>query len=230
MSHKQQLFEGLWKNNPGIVQLLGLCPLLAVSGTVANALGLGLATIAVLVVSNLVVSLVRNWIPRDIRIPIYVLLIAALVSCVELIMNAYVHQLYLTLGIFIPLIVTNCIIIGRAESFASRNPPLSAVIDGVAMGVGFTLVLMLLGGIREVLGQGTLFSGMHLLLGDWAQHLTIELYQTEHHFLLAVLPPGAFFAMGLIIAAKNAIDQRRKQHQVVAETPVIERARITQIG
>ena len=156
--------QGLWKNNPALVQILGLCPTLAVTTSATNALGLGIATTAVLMMSNLAISLVRSWVPNEIRIPVYVMIIAALVTCVQLLMNAYLFELYQALGIFIALIVTNCIIIGRAEAFANRNPPLLALFDGLMMGLGFTLILLLLGSVREILGQGTLFAGASLLL------------------------------------------------------------------
>ena len=192
-THKELLKNGLWDNNPALVQLLGLCPLLAVSATVTNALGLGIATTLVLIGSNLIVSLVRQWIPQEVRIPVFVMIIASLVTCVQLLMNAYAYGLYLSLGIFIPLIVTNCIIIGRAEAFASKNDPIPAILDGLWMGLGMTAVLVLLGAMREALGNGTLFDGADLLLGDWATVLRIELFQVDSHFLLAMLPPGAFF-------------------------------------
>ncbi|MGL4474348.1 MAG: electron transport complex subunit E, partial [Shewanella sp.] len=204
-------WQGLWKNNPGLVQLLGLCPLLAVTATVTNALGLGLATLVVLVCSNILVSLIRQWVPKEIRIPVFVMIIAALVTTVQLLINAYAYGLYLSLGIFLPLIVTNCVIIGRAEAFASRNNVGHAAFDGLMMGVGFTLVLTLLGACREILSQGTLFAGAEQLLGPWAQHLTIHLWQVETPFLLAMLPPGAFLAMGLLIAGKNIIDSKLEQ-------------------
>lgn len=204
--YKELSFQGLWKNNPGIVQLLGLCPLLAVTNTVTNALGLAIATLFVLVASNSLVSLIRHHVQQAIRIPIFVMIIASLVTCVQLLMNAFTYELYLSLGIFIPLIVTNCIIIGRAEAFASKNSVKHAAFDGLMMGLGFAAVLILLGASREILAQGTLFDGIETLLGDWASVLTITLYQTDTSFLLAALPPGAFIIMGLIIALKNAID------------------------
>lgn len=227
MSEYQQLAkQGLWSNNPALVQLLGLCPLLAVTSTVTNALGLGLATLAVLMGSNLIVSLVRQWVPDEIRIPVFVMVIAALVTVIQLLMNAYVYGLYQALGIFIPLIVTNCAIIGRAEAYASKNPWQTSLFDGFAMGLGFTCVLVLLGAIREILGNGTLFAGAELLLGPWAASLKIELFQIDYPLLLAILPPGAFITMGFIIAAKNVIDKRQKMH---AEQPQksVERARVT---
>lgn len=163
------MLNGMWNNNPALVQLLGLCPLLAVSSTVTNALGLGIATLLVLVGSNVTVSLVRDYVPKEVRIPVFVMIIASLVTCVQLLMNAYAYGLYLSLGIFIPLIVTNCIIIGRAEAFASKNDVLPAALDGFWMGLGMTSVLVVLGSLREIIGNGTLFDGADLLLGEWAK-------------------------------------------------------------
>lgn len=223
---KELTLQGLWKNNPGLVQLLGLCPLLAVTATVTNALGLGAATLLVLLGSNIAVSLVRNHVASEIRIPVFVLIIASLVTAVQLLMNAYTYDLYLSLGIFIPLIVTNCAIIGRAEAFASKNPVLPSAIDAIMMGSGFMLVLLVLGAMREVLGQGSLFDGADLLLGDWAKALRIEVFHADSHFLLAMLPPGAFLGMGLLIALKNTIDNKLKQRQAV-EKGSIARARVT---
>jgi electron transport complex protein RnfE len=210
------LRAGLWANNPGLVQLLGLCPLLAVTTSVVNGLGLGLATTLVLVGSNLTVSLIRNVVRKEIRIPVFVLVIASLVTAVELAMNAWFHELYRVLGIFIPLIVTNCAIIGRAEAFASRESPPLAVLDGLAMGAGFTGVLVVLGGAREIIGQGTLFSGAHMMFGESAS--AIELSFTDGGFLLALLPPGAFIGLGLLVAAKNLIDTRARR-QAPAPAP-----------
>lgn len=224
--YKELALQGLWKNNPGLVQLLGLCPLLAVTATVTNALGLGLATLLVLVCSNATVSAIRHWVPKEIRIPIFVLIIAAFVTCVQLLMNAFTYGVYQSLGIFLPLIVTNCAIIGRAEAYASKNPISQASFDGLMMGLGFALVLLLLGAIREVLGQGTLFDGAHLLLGDWAKVLRIEVMHLDSQFLLAILPPGAFIAMGFIIALKNVIDDKIKQRQPKTEKQAIERVRV----
>lgn len=227
--YRDIVWQSLWKNNPGIVQLLGLCPLLAVTNTLTNALGLGLATMVVLLGSNVLVSLLRKGIPSEIRIPVYVMIIAALVTCVQLLVNAYAYGLYLSLGIFLPLIVTNCVIIGRAEAFASKNSVALAAWDGLMMGIGFTIVLVILGATRELLGQGTLFDGAELLLGDWAASLRIELLQLESPFLLALLPPGAFIAMGLLIAAKNYFnDKVEARFAPKAEQPdTVERVRIT---
>ncbi|MDD3447744.1 MAG: electron transport complex subunit E [Gammaproteobacteria bacterium] len=200
--------NGFWDNNPGLVQLLGLCPLLAVTTNVVNGLGLGLATVAVLVLSNITVSLIRSLVPQEVRIPVFVLVIASFVTAVELTMNAFFHDLYKILGIFIPLIVTNCVIIGRAEAFASKNRFRFALADGLAMGFGFTAVLVLLGGMRELLGQGTLLAQAHLMFGEAARGMTLHVFENYRGFLLAILPPGAFLGMGLLIALKNSIDGR----------------------
>lgn len=211
--YRNIIYQGLWKNNPGLVQVLGLCPLLAVSATVTNALGLGLATMLVLVASNITVSLIRDYVPKEIRIPIFVMIIASFVTTVQLLMNAYVYELYQSLGIFIPLIVTNCIIIGRAEAFASRNQVLPSAVDGLFMGLGFASVLVVLGAIREVLGQGTLFDGMNLLFGEWASALRIEVFRADTSFLLAILAPGAFIGMGFLMALKHVIDEQVDKRQ-----------------
>lgn len=206
--YRDIIYQGLWKNNPGLVQVLGLCPLLAVSATITNALGLGLATTLVLIASNITISLIREYVPKEIRIPIFVMIIASFVTSVQLLMNAYVYELYQSLGIFIPLIVTNCIIIGRAEAFASRNKVLPSAVDGLSMGLGFTSVLVTLGALREVLGQGTLFDGLELLLGEWASVLRIEVFHADTSFLLAILAPGAFIGMGFLMALKYVIDEK----------------------
>jgi electron transport complex protein RnfE len=208
ISYTQIGRDGLWQNNPALVQLLGLCPLLAVSGSVVNGFGLGVATLLVLVMSNVTVALIRNLVRREIRIPVFVMVIASFVTVVELVMNAYFHDLYKILGIFIPLIVTNCAIIGRAEAFASKHGPSKALVDGLTMGLGFTLVLVALGGLREVIGQGTLFAQSHLMFGDLARDWTVTVVDDYRGFLLAVLPPGAFLGLGALIALKNAVDGR----------------------
>ncbi|MCK9788825.1 electron transport complex subunit E [Providencia sp. CIM-Carb-044] len=208
---KDLLMQGLWKNNSALVQLLGLCPLLAVSSTATNALGLGLATTLVLVCTNVAVSALRRWVPSEIRIPIYVMIIASVVSAVQMLINAYAFGLYESLGIFIPLIVTNCIVIGRAEAYASRNPVGLSTLDGFAMGLCATATLLVLGAIREVLGNGTLFDGADLLLGSWATSLRIEVLHLDSPFLLAMLPPGAFIGLALLLAAKYLIDEKMKK-------------------
>lgn len=220
--------DGLWTNNPGLVQLLGLCPLLAVSGTVVNALGLGLATCLVLLGSNLAVSLIRNHLIDSLRLPTFVMIIAALVTCAELLMQAFAYELYEILGIFMPLIVTNCIILGRAEAFARRHGPLPAALDGLMMGLGFALVLVLLGALRELIGQGTLFQGMELLFGPMAQDWEIRLFENYPDFLFALLPPGAFIGLGLLIALKNLIDRHLEQARAAAPVePGRKRVRVT---
>lgn len=210
LSFWKNLFtQGVWSNNGALVQLLGLCPLLAVSNNVTNALGLGLATLLVLIATNSVVSLCRKITPHDIRIPIYVMIIATAVTIIQLLMNAFAYPVYQSLGIFIPLIVTNCIVIGRAEAFASKNSLLHAAFDGFSMGLGMTLVLILLGAIREIIGNGTLFDGLDLLLGNWAMALKIEIIHLDSGLLLAILPPGAFIGLGMILAIKNIMDKRK---------------------
>ena len=208
--YRKLTFDGLWHNNAALVQLLGLCPLLAVTNSVVNALGLALATLMVLLGSNLVVSLVRHQVPPSVRLPAFVMVIASFVTCAELLMQAYTYELYGVLGIFIPLIVTNCMILGRADAFASKNPPLPALYDGLMVALGFAAVLLLLGAIREILGQGTLFSGMDLLFGPMASQWKITLFP-DLQVLIMLLPPGAFFATGLLIALKNRIDLARQQ-------------------
>ncbi|HDL5619532.1 TPA: electron transport complex subunit E [Mannheimia haemolytica] len=200
--------DGVWKNNGALVQLLGLCPLLAVSNSVTNALGLGLATMFVLICTNITVSLFRKITPHDIRIPIYVMVIATVVTAVQLLMNAFAFPVYQSLGIFIPLIVTNCIVIGRAEAYASKNEVKFSAFDGFSMGLGMTFSLVVLGALREIIGNGTLFSGLDLLLGDWAKALRIDVLHIDSGLLLAILPPGAFIGLGVILAVKNIIDKR----------------------
>ena len=209
--YRKLIRDGLWDNNQALVALLGLCPLLAVTSTAVNGLGLGIATTLVLTLSNVTVSLIRNLVRPEIRLPVFVLVIASFVTAVELTMNAWFHELYNVLGIFIPLIVTNCAIIGRAEAFGSRNPPLPALLDGLSMGLGFTSALVVLGGLRELVGQGTLFSQAHLMFGEGARDLTLSLGDAYPGLLMAILPPGAFIGLGLMIALKNVIDARRKQ-------------------
>jgi len=206
--------DGLWTNNVALVQLLGLCPLLAVTGTFINGLGLGIATLLTLVLSNASVSIIRHWVRPEIRIPVFVLIIASIVTTIEMLMHAWFSELYYILGIFIPLIVTNCSIIARAESFAVKNPILPSVIDGFMMGIGFLAVLVLLGGLREIIGFGTLFDYSHLMFGEAARDWTIAI-EDYRGFLLAVLPPGAFIGLGLLIAVKNAIDLKKTKTQTV---------------
>ncbi|MDP0020196.1 electron transport complex subunit E [Glaesserella parasuis] len=206
---KNLFTQGVWSNNSTLVQLLGLCPLLAVSNNVTNALGLGLATLLVLTITNTIISLFRKVIPHDIRTPIYVMIIATAVTTIQLLMNAFAFPVYQSLGIFVPLIVTNCIVIGRAEAFASKNSIAHSAFDGFAMGLGMTLSLVVLGAIREIIGNGTLFDGLDLLLGSWAKALRMDLLHLDSGLLLAILPPGAFIGLGLILAVKNIIDRKK---------------------
>jgi electron transport complex protein RnfE len=219
VDYRKITLDGLWHNNPALVQLLGLCPLLAVTASVVNALGLGIASTLVLVSSNLTVSLFRKLVPETVRLPIFVMIIASFVTAIELVMQALTYELYLILGIFIPLIVTNCAIMGRADAFAVKNPVRASVLDGLMMGVGFSIVLVLLGGLREVLGTGMLFSNMHLLFGESARSWELTLFADYPGFLFAILPPGAFVGLGLMIALKNLIDTRIKERLQRQQTP-----------
>ncbi|PTD96442.1 electron transport complex subunit E [Pseudothauera lacus] len=217
---RDNAWNGLWKQNPGLVQLLGLCPILAISTSMVNAVSLGLATILVMAVANLAVASLRNFIPYEIRIPVFILIIAALVTMVDLAFNAYFHSLYLVLGIFIPLIVTNCIVLARVEAYAAKNDPLSSTLDGVMMGIGLVWVLAVLGGLRELLGSGTLFAGIDMIIPSLS---AVQVFGDDYPgFLIAILPPGAFFVFGLMIAAFNWLNQRsaarqRAQPQAVAQ-------------
>ncbi len=210
-SFKTLFRNGLWKQNTGLVQILGMCPLLAISTNVINALSLGLATVLVMAASSGAVSSVRNFVPHEIRIPVFVLIIAVLVTVIDLAMNAFVHSLYLVLGIFIPLITTNCIVLARADAYAAKNHPLHSVIDAVAMGLGLTLVLVVLGGIREIAGRGTLFSGIDMVFGESAKAWVLHVIPHYRGFLLAILPPGAFIALGILIAGRNWLNARAEQ-------------------
>lgn len=210
MSRYGEIVEnGLWKQNPGVVQLLGLCPTLAVTSTAINGLSLGIATSLVMALSNASVSPVRKLVPDEIRIPVFILIIAALVTIVDLSMNAYLHPLYNVLGIFIPLIVTNCIVLARVEAFAAKNPVTPSALDGFVMGLGLTFVLTLLGAMREFLGKGTVLSGLDLVFGPEAKTFVWHVLPDYPGFLLAILPPGAFIGLGLLVAARNWVEQRR---------------------
>ena len=216
LTYRKIALDGLWHNNQALVALLGLCPLLAVSNTAVNGLGLGLATTLVLALSNTTVALIRNWVRPEIRVPTYVLVIASFVTAVELSMQAYFYELYKVLGIFIPLIVTNCAILGRAESFASRNSVPHSLADGISIGLGFTGALVVLGATRELIGQGTLFANAHLMFGEASRDWTLSLGELWDGALLAILPPGAFIGLGMMIALKNVIDKRTRQSAAAA--------------
>lgn len=208
---KDILSNGVWKQNTGVVQLLGMCPLLAVSSSVVNGVSLGLATAVVMALSGAALSPIRNFIPNEIRIPVFILIIAVLVTVVQYLMNAYMYGLYMVLGIFIPLIVTNCIVLARVEAFASKNPMGASALDGFAMGLGLTLVLAVLGAIREIIGKGTLFSGLDLALGEVAKNWVLHVIPNYKGFLLAILPPGAFIGLGCLIAGKNWLNLRKAE-------------------
>lgn len=210
--YRDIIINGLWKQNPGVVQLLGLCPLLAISNNVVNAVGLGIATTLVMAFSNGAVSTIRDWVSHEIRIPVFILIIAALVTVIDMAMNAFIHPLYLVLGIFVPLIVTNCIVLARTEAFAAKNPVLPAMLDGFMMGLGITLVLTLLGALRELVGKGTLLSGIDLAFGASAKAWVIHVIPDYHGFLIAILPPGAFIGLGLLIALRNWWVQRSERN------------------
>ncbi|MDR2924954.1 MAG: electron transport complex subunit E [Azoarcus sp.] len=215
MSERSQHFReiirnGLWRQNPGLAQILGLCPILAISTNMVNAVSLGIATVMAMVLSNLAISALRRWIAYEIRIPVFILIIAALVTVLDLTFNAYFHSLYLVLGIFVPLITTNCIVLARAEAYAARNGVLESTIDGIAMGLGLVWVLALLGALRELVGGGTLFSGIEMVFPNLTP---INVFGGDYPgFLLASLPPGAFFILGILIAGYNAINARRAKH------------------
>jgi electron transport complex protein RnfE len=225
VSYRDLSLNGLWKNNPAIVQLLGLCPLLAVTGTVVNAIGLGLATIMVLVVSNTSVSIIRNVVSDAVRLPTFVMIIAAAVTCIELLMQAYTYELFQILGIFLPLITTNCVILGRADGFAAKNAIGPAMYDGFIMGVGFTAVLVTLGGMRELAGTGVLLANMDLLFGPDAAAWEVVVIPNYEPFLLAILPPGAFIFTGLIIALKNLIDGMIKKREAARKARPVKGAK-----
>ena len=221
MSERGHLWEsvrnGLWRQNPGLAQILGLCPILVVSTSMVNATSLGLATVMVMAVSNLAVSGLRRWIAYEIRIPVFILIIAALVTVLDLVFQAYLHSLSLALGIFIPLITTNCIVLARAEAYAAKNGVLASTVDGIAMGLGLVWVLALLGALRELIGNGTLFSGIEMIFPSLT---SISVFSDEYPgFLLACLPPGAFFILGGLIAGFNAINTRHAARAIPQQNP-----------
>ncbi len=222
VSYAEITQKGLWSNNAALVQLLGLCPLLAVSSSVVNALGLGLATLLVFVISNSVVSLIRHQVSDAVRLPAFVMIIASAVTCTELLMKAFTYDLYLILGIFIPLIVTNCAVLGRADAFASKNSFLPALVDGFMMGLGFMLALIAVGAVRELLGTGHLFADMHLIFGESARSWQLNIFGADFpNVIFALLPPGAFIVVGFLIAAKNAIDAQLKKRADARKTQTV---------
>ena len=218
---KDIFYNGVWKQNTGVVQLLGLCPILAVSSSVVNAVSLGLATMLVMTLSGAAIAPIRQLVPNEARIPVFILIIAVLVTVVQFTMNAYMYKLYVVLGIFIPLIVTNCIVLARIESFASKNPVMESALDGFAMGLGLTAVLAVLGGIREIFGHGTLLSGIDMVFGETAKSWVITVVPDYHGFLLAILPPGAFITLGMLIAAKNWLNLRAEKRLKGASATIV---------
>ena len=218
MTYARITRDGLWDNNVVFAQMLALCPLLAVTGTATNGLGMGLASTAVLVTSNVLISALRRFISAEVRIPVYIVFIASLVTLVDMTLNAFAHELYKVLGLFIALIVVNCAILGHAESFASKNAVIPAAVDGLMMGLGFTLALVVLGGVREILGSGTLFAQAHLLLGASFAFLEITLIPNYKGYLLMILPPGGFLALGFLLAGKRVLDRRLAERAVGANS------------
>jgi len=222
MITRQELHDivnnGLWKQNAGLVQLLGLCPLLAISTSIVNGIMLASATILVMALASGGVSLLRNWIPYEIRIPVFILIAAVLVTVVDLVMHAWLYDLYLVLGIFIPLIITNCIVLARIEAFAAKTRPLPAIIDGAMMGIGLAWTLALLGGLREIIGAGTLFSGIELVIPGWQSWKVMP--DKYDGFLLWLLPPGAFITLGFMIAGKNWLESRAMQRNYMPPAPL----------
>lgn len=210
-SYKEITILGLWKNNPALVQLLGLCPLLAMTGSVVNAIGMGIATTFVLITSNIAVSLIRNVVSDAVRLPAFVMIIAAAVTAIQLLMQAYTYDLYTVLGVFLPLITTNCVILGRADAFACKNNVFASAYDGLMMGLGFSIVMFLLGFFRELFGTGIVFADMHLLFGPMAENWTWEVFKNYPQFLYIILPPGAFIFTGFMIALKNLIDNHYEE-------------------
>lgn len=223
-SYSEIAKNGLWANNPSLVQLLGMCPTMAVTTTALNGVGMGLATTLVVTASNICVSLIRNLVSPEIRVPAFILVIAAFTTIIDLAMNAYVHELHKVLGIFIPLIVTNCFVLGRAEAYASKHHVGKAAMDGLMMGFGFTASLFTLGGIREILGKGTIFSGAHNFFGAGAQWMETTLIPHYGGFLFMILPPGAFIGLGMMIALKNYLDRRGKLPQASAKPASVSEA------
>ncbi|HLN25824.1 MAG TPA: electron transport complex subunit E [Patescibacteria group bacterium] len=200
--------DGLWDNNGVLAQMLGMCPTMAMTTSATNGLGMGLATAFVMATSNLLIAALRGFITREVRIPVFILIIASMVTVVDLTMNAWMHDLYKVLGLFIPLIVSNCLPLGRAEVFAAKEPVLPSFVDGLSMGIGFTLALTTIGAMREIVGSGTLFADASLLLGSAFKFMELRVFAADKGVLMAVLPPGGFLAMGLLLACKRIIDVR----------------------
>ena len=220
-NYRDYFSNGLWRNNICLVQLLGMCPALAVTTTATNGLGMGLATMTVLVLANLFVSLVRNTISPEIRNPAMITILAGTGGLVDLTMNAWMHEMYKVLGLFIALIVTNCAIMARTESFALKHGPVASVVDGLGMGLGFTFALTFLGGVREILGSGTLFSGASSLLGAHFQWMELQILPASSNILLAILPPSGFIVLAFMIAGKRWVDEQQTKKLAKLEHPEI---------
>ncbi|MBI5937794.1 MAG: electron transport complex subunit E [Betaproteobacteria bacterium] len=219
MSYARIARDGLWGNNVVFAQMLALCPTLAVTSSATNGLGMGLATTAVLTASNVLISSIRHLVSAEVRIPVYIAFIATLVTLVDMGLNAWVHELYKVLGLFIALIVVNCAILGRAEAFASKNGMAASAVDGLMMGLGFTAALVVIGGVRELLGSGTLFANAHLLLGPAFAFLETTVIPQYKGYLLMILPPGGFLAVGFLLAGKRLIDKKLAERETVAAVP-----------
>lgn len=217
MSNYQVFKDGLWSQNVVFAQMLALCPTMAVTTSGTNGLGMGLATTAVLVVSNVLVALIRDFVSPQVRIPVFVVLIATLVTLVDMSLNAWLHDLYKVLGLFIALIVVNCAILGRAEAYASKSPVLASALDGLGMGLGFTLALTIIGLVRELLGSGTLFAQASLLLGSAFAFLETTVIPNYGGVLLMILPPGGFLVLGFLLAAKRIADARLARRAAAAD-------------
>ena len=205
-SYSRIVKDGLWDNNGVFGMILGMCPTMAMTTSATNGLGMGLATAVVMAASGLLVAMFRGYITQEVRIPVYILIVAAMVTLVDLTMNAYMHELYKVLGLFIPLIVSNCLPLARLEAFAAKEPVLPSLADGVFMGVGFTLALTAIGAVREIIGSGTLFADAHLLLGPSFRFLETQVLPHDTGVLVMILPPGGFLATGMLMAAKRLID------------------------
>lgn len=219
MSYARIARDGLWDNNVVFAQMLALCPTLAVTGSATNGLGMGLATTAVLTASNVLISSIRHLVSAEVRIPVYIAFIATLVTLVDMGLNAWVHELYKVLGLFIALIVVNCAILGRAEAYASKNGMAASAVDGLMMGLGFTAALVVIGGMRELLGSGTLFANAHLLLGPAFAFLETTVIPQYKGYLLMILPPGGFLVVGFLLAGKRLIDRKLAERETVAAVP-----------
>lgn len=200
--------DGMWDSNGVLVMLLGMCPAMAMTTSATNGLGMGLATAAVMAASSFLVALFRRYITQEVRIPVYILIVAAMVTLVDLVMNAWLHELYKVLGLFIPLIVSNCLPLARLEAFAAKEPVLPSLVDGLVMGLGFTVSLTMIGAVREITGAGTLFADASLLLGPAFQFMETRVLPADTGMLVMILPPGGFLVTGLLIVVKRMLDVR----------------------